>query len=91
MGLRGDVKISGSFINLGPNNGAKGVFLGLSQFFYVNAKVRISDVSTFFEGMILKLCTDCLSNITEYVGKCFVILPTRVPIMGKKGFSKNGT
>ena len=71
--------------------GQKGFFWDLVIFFYVKEKVRISDVSTFFEGMILKLCTGYLVRITEYVWKVFAISPTRAQIMGKKGFSKNGT
>ena len=58
------------FVHLDLNYGGKGVFskVGLtSHFFYVEANVRISYMGTFFEAMVLKLCTWYLVHITEYV------------------------
>ena len=57
------------FVHLGLNYGEKGAFskVGLSHFFYIEANVRISYMDTFFEAMVLKLCTGYLVHITEYV------------------------
>ena len=60
------------FVHSGPNYGEKGVFskVGLSYFFhifYVEANVRISYMGTFFEAVVLKLCTGYLVHIMEYV------------------------
>ena len=55
------------FRQFGPKLREKRVFLGLSHFFYVEANVRISYMCTFFEAMVLKLCTGYLVHITEYV------------------------
>ena len=61
------VKISCDFVHSGPNYGEKGFSkVKLSQFFYVEANVRISYMDTFFETMVLKLCTGYLVHITEY-------------------------
>ena len=63
------MKIFCDFVHSGPNYGEKGVFskMGLSHFFYVEAEVRISVMGTFFEAMVLKLCTGYLVHITKYV------------------------
>ena len=58
------MKISSGFVNLDPNYRGKGFFW---DFFYVEANVRISYMGTFFEAMVLKLCTGYLVHITEYV------------------------
>ena len=79
------------FRPFGPELWAKRVFpkMRLSHFlhiFYVEANVRISYMGTFFEAMVLKLCTGYLVHITEYVWKFFAISPIWARIMGKKGF-----
>ena len=61
------MKISGFFVNLGPNYGGKGGFWGLSHFFYVEANVIISYMDTFFQAMVLKLCTGFLVHIMDYL------------------------
>ena len=50
------------FCPFGPELWGKGFFskVGLSHFFYVEANVRISYMVTFFEAMVLKLCTGYL-------------------------------
>ena len=83
------------FRPFGPELWAKRIFpkSRLSHFFhifYVEANVRISYMDTFFEAMVLKLCTGYLVHITEYVLNFFAILSIRARIMGKKGFSKVG-
>ena len=48
-------------------------------------KQRLEFLSTFFEAMILKLCTGYLVHITEFVWIFFVISSIQAQIMGKKG------
>ena len=43
-------------------------------------------MGTFFQALVLKLCTGYLVHITEYVWKFFAISSIRAQIMGKKGF-----
>ena len=68
--------------------GKKGVFskVGLSHFFYVKANVRISYMGTFFEVMVLKLCTGYLVHVTECVWIFFAISSIQAQIMRKKFF-----
>ena len=54
------------FRPFGPElRGKRGVFR-LSHFFCVKVNVIIPYMGTFFEAMILKLCTGYLVHITEY-------------------------
>ena len=41
--------------------------MGRSHFSYTKAKVKISDMNTFFEAMVLKLYTGFLAHIKEYM------------------------
>ena len=61
------MKISGGFVNLGPNNGGKRGFFRLSHFFCVKVNVIIPYMGTSFEAIVLKLCTGYIVHITEYV------------------------
>ena len=80
------LKILRCFDYLGPNYGGKGGFFRLSHFFCVKANVIICYMGTFFQAMVLKLCTGFLDHITEYVSNFFAISSIRARIMGKKGF-----
>ena len=84
------VKIFCDFVHSGPNYGEKGVFskVGLSHFFNifcVKVNVIILYMGTFFQAMVLKLCTRYVVHITECVWKFFAISSIRAQIMGKKG------
>ena len=66
------MKIFCDFVHSGPNYGEEGLFskVELSHFFHifcVKVNVRISYMGTFFEAMVLKLCTGYLVHITECV------------------------
>ena len=61
------MKISGGFVNLGPNYGEKGGVFRLSHFFCVKVNVIIPYMGTFFQAMVLKLCTGFLVHVTDYV------------------------
>ena len=50
--------------------GKRGFLVGLSHFFYVEANVIIPYMGTFFQAMVLKLCTGYLS---PYYGVCVKI------------------
>ena len=60
------MKIWWCFDNLGPNYGEKG-FFRLGHFFCVKVNVIIPYMGTFFQAMVLKLCTGFLVHITDYV------------------------
>ena len=56
------------FRQFGPKLQGKRGFFRLSNFFCVkNVNVIIPYMGTFFEAMVLKLCTGYLVHITEYV------------------------
>ena len=59
-----------------------------SNIFCGKVNVIVCYMGTYFEAMVLKLCTGYLGHITKYVWKFFAISPVRSRIMGKKGFSQ---
>ena len=63
--------------------------MGLSHFsniFYGKVNVIVCYMGTFFQAMILKLCTGYLDHIKDRVWKFFAISSIRARIMGEKGF-----
>ena len=66
------VKIFCDFVRSGPNYGKKGVFSNVrlshfSNIFCGKVNVIVSYMGTFFEAMVLELCTGYIGHITEYV------------------------
>ena len=84
------MKISGGFVNLGPNYGGKGVFLGLSHFFYVEANVRISYMGTFFKLWFSNFAQGILSILQTMCENFLRFRPFWPELWGKWVFPKMG-
>ena len=58
-----------------------------SSIFCGKVNVIVCYMGTFFQAMVLKLCTGFLDHNTDCVSKFFAISSIRARFMGKKGFS----